>query len=168
MAEGTGTEEIPGSRQDSDPTLPVKRRITNSAEHMADVGLGSQEHNRRVLVEGSTVGVADIGTILLPVGVYAVKFKITGGSTSDAIRYVADASPTDDASDTTQAANFLTVPASVDETIDLTYKTLLQRALTDNEGWSDWVLYDASSEGVRRFDFQTSVSTDYTIELETA
>lgn len=127
----------------------------------------SQAHNRSVLLEGSTVGITDIATILFPPGVYAIRIKITGGTLSDAVRYVSDSSPPNDASDTIQAANLLTV-VGLDETLDIPYNSLLQLAVTDNEGWSEWILYDEESEGLRRIDFQTSVVDDYTIQVETA
>ena len=139
------------------------RGTKGGAGYVADVGLGAQQHNRNV----SGITETTIKTILLPTGVYAVRFRLSGGSNGDLCRVVFDASPIDDAIDTTQANAWLTTAG--DATTDQEYRTFSQRDTTsDNDGFSDWFTFDASSEGVRRIDFLADTTNTFSLEMETA
>ena len=70
--------------------------------------------------------------------------------------------------DLTQANTWLT-NASADPDIDVQYSEFAERALTDNEGFSEWKQFDGSSEGVRRLDFEAHTAAGpFTITVETA
>lgn len=71
--------------------------------------------------------------------------------------------------DLTQANNWLTPISPIDPDIDVQASEFYQRAKSDNEGWSEWKQFDASSEGLRRLDFKSdSAAGPFTIHVETA
>ena len=69
--------------------------------------------------------------------------------------------------DLTQANTWLKTPATVDPDVDLQYRKLTQRAITNNDGFSEAQMFDAVSEGVRRIDCLAAQTGTYGAELET-
>lgn len=147
----------------------VEVGMVGDAAKVADVGRGSQAHNRYISGVAETQATLGHMTFTENQAVYRIRFKATVGAgtptVGDVVRVVFDAAPVDDITNDTQAWNWLQT-ATTSATVDVEYFEFVyipSASLVDAEaGWSRWYEFTAP---LRRCDFHYPNGTATTKEL---
>ena len=156
----SGKENIERAAPNPGETGDVTQDYTAGATHVADVGRANQSYNRLIATAGNTLP-TDIATETWSAeqSFYSARFKVTGGTAGHRARLVFDATPVDDASNTTQAANWLAA-AVANAGTDVEYFEVAQGdEVAGVAEWSEWYQF---SSPLRRVD---AISVDADVAL---
>ena len=153
-------------------TNAADEKVVNAV--LSNDGSSGQAHNRLVSIAGNTLA-TDIGTATWGADekVTACRFKVSSATSGQLVRIVFDATPVDDATDTTQAINWLTpVTAAANANTDVEYFEVTGAAQltteTDPAGvdqWSDWFDFGSYLRRVDAIAVTTDEATSLFIEV---
>jgi hypothetical protein len=152
---------------DSTTGLPVANKSTDGAEHVTDIGIPSQRHNRVKTIITATWPANDTFSVSWTAAENVRRYRImvTGGADGDFVKVC------EDAVNAVQAAAWLTT-ATDSSTADVDHFRVATSTPDANGSfiplWSDWqeLSKDAADIPLSRLDFLATAAGPFTVFVE--